>query len=179
MSTNNKQLEQWFSEITKNLPNLTKPQAFVLALWNIGMTIVKSCGLTSVVNILAPMLSASKDKKILKQKRDSLRQRLRQWCYDANDKTGNKRSELNVETCFPFLLKWIMNLWKGKQLALALYYPCRLPHRSVTVLVVSVLYPSLRWDGCAIPVAWTILKGNEKQSWRREYYVKIAQTRNP
>jgi len=167
--SNNKQLEQldqWFSEITKNLPNLTKPQAFVLALWSFGMTIVKSSGLTSVVNILAPMLTKSKDGKILKQKRDSLRQQLRQWCYDAIDKTGvktgNKRSEINVETCFPFLLKWIMSLWKSKQLALAL--DATTLADCFTVLVVSVLY-----RGCAIPVAWTILKGNEKQSWRREW----------
>lgn len=153
-------MDQWVSVITANFPNLTKPQAFVLALWSFGMVLAKSCGLTSVVNILAPFLS--KDRKRVQQKRNSLRQRLRQWCYNAEDKTGKKRRELETESCFPFLLRWVMRLWKGKQLALAL--DATALSDCFTVLAISVLY-----RGCAIPVAWEVLKGNEKQAWRSEW----------
>lgn len=156
------QLEQWTSTISNNLPHLSKPQAVVLALFSFGMVLAKSCGLTSVVAILAPLLSVSKDKKSIHRKKNSLRQRLREWCYDAKDKKGKKRDELNVESCFPFLLRWITSWWQGKQLALALDATNLSDH--FVVLAVSVLY-----RGCAIPVAWKIMKANEKRAWRREW----------
>ena len=93
MHGNDKQLEQmdqWVSIITANFPNLTKPQAFVLALWSFGMALARSCGLTSVVNILAPFLS--RDRQLIQQKRNSLRQRLRQWCYNAEDRKEKRRT---------------------------------------------------------------------------------------
>lgn len=156
------QLEQWTSTIAAKFPNLSKPQATVLALWSFGMALAKSCGITSVVAILAPLLSIGKDKKSIQRKKNSLRQRLRQWCYDAKDKNGNKRRELGVQTCFPFLMKWIISQWQGKQIALAL--DATALSVRFTVLVVSVLY-----RGCAIPVAWTVLKGNTKGAWNREW----------
>ena len=55
-----KQLEQWESVIADRFPNLSKPQAVVLALWSFGMALVKSCGITSVVTILAPLLSVDR-----------------------------------------------------------------------------------------------------------------------
>jgi len=32
---------------------------------------------------------------------DTIRQRLKEWCYDKEDKKGERRAELNVESCFP------------------------------------------------------------------------------
>jgi len=159
---NLKQLEQWKSVIADRFPNLSKPQAVVLALWSFGMTLAKSCGITSVVVILASLLSVGKDHKSIVRKENSLRQRLRQWCYNAQDKNGNKRDHLNVESCFPFILKWVISLWQGEQIALALDATA-LSDR-LTVLAISVLY-----RGCAIPVAWKILRGNTKGSWNKEW----------
>jgi hypothetical protein len=156
------QLEQWTSTIASKFPNLSKPQATVLALWSFGMALAKSCGMTSVVAILAPLLSIGKDKKSVQRKKNSLRQRLRQWCYDAKDKNGSKRRQLDVQTCFPFLMKWLISQWQGKQIALTLE-ATTLSVR-FTVLVVSVLY-----RGSAIPVAWTVLKGNTKGAWNTQW----------
>jgi len=62
------QLEEWTSTIATKLPNLSKPQAVVLALWSFGMVLARSCGLTSVVTILAPLLSIKKDKDTVRRK---------------------------------------------------------------------------------------------------------------
>lgn len=159
---NLEQLEEWKGVISERFPNLTKPKATVLALWSFGMALAKSCGITSVVIILASLLSDSKDQKQIMRKENSLRQRLRQWCYDAKDKNGEKREEVNVESCFPFILGWITSLWKDKHIALAMD-ATTLSDR-LTVLAISVLY-----RGCAIPVAWKVLKGNTKGSWNKEW----------
>ena len=151
--TDHDPLNQWISIVTTQMPHLSQPQATVLALWSFGMVLAKSCALTAVVLILAPLT---------KVKENTLRQRLREWCYNAKDKRGKKRTEISVESCFPFLLRWILNDWQGKQLALALD-ATTLSSRFV-VLTVSVLY-----RGCAIPVAWTILNAQQKQAWRREW----------
>jgi hypothetical protein len=59
-------------------------------------------------------------------------------------------------------LQWVIRGWQGKQLAVALD-ATSLGDR-FTVLVVSVLY-----RGCAVPVAWTVLKANAKHSWEPEW----------
>jgi hypothetical protein len=73
-----------------------------------------------------------------------------------------KRVSLNVESCFPFLLRWILSWWNGKQLAFACD-ATTLSDRFV-VLTISVLY-----RGCAIPVAWIILLGNKPHAWKKEW----------
>jgi hypothetical protein len=69
---------------------------------------------------------------------------------------------LQVETCFPGLLGWVVSWWHGTQLALALDATA-LGTRFV-VLAVSVVY-----RGCAIPVAWVVLPANTPHAWRREW----------
>ena len=39
------QLDQWVTTVGEHFPQLSKPQATVLALWSFGMAIVKSRGL--------------------------------------------------------------------------------------------------------------------------------------
>jgi hypothetical protein len=39
---------QWTEVDTKPLPQLSKPQAAVLALWSLGMVLARSCALTGV-----------------------------------------------------------------------------------------------------------------------------------
>ena len=53
------QMQQWVSIVSEHLPSLSKPQATVLALFSFGMVLVKSCALTTVVLILAPLLGVS------------------------------------------------------------------------------------------------------------------------
>ena len=52
-------LSQWEHTVSSHLPQLSRPQAAVLALWSYGMVLAKSCGITSVVALLAPLLGQS------------------------------------------------------------------------------------------------------------------------
>ena len=75
-------LSQWDVTVSTHLPGLSPAQAYVLALWSYGMVLARSCGITSVAVFLAPLLGA---------KENTVRQRLREWCYDAEDKRGTTR----------------------------------------------------------------------------------------
>jgi len=166
-----KQLDNWTNVVSQNmtnltnLTNLTKPQAVVLAMMSLGMIVAQSCALTSI----SAMLSI-----YLKINNCNIYQRIREWCYDAKDKKGNKkdtqkenkkglnRTQVDVSGCFEHLIKWIIRFWQSEQLAIAL--DATTLGLSFTALVVSIVY-----RGCAIPVAWTITKGNEKRAWNIEW----------
>jgi hypothetical protein len=152
---------QWTEVVTKHMPHLSKPQAVVLALWSVGMVLARSCALTAVSLFLA---------KGLARKPNTMRQQLREWCYEATAKRGGSRQELHVESCFAPLLAWVLSWWEGTQLALAVD-ATTLGQRFV-VLVVSVVY-----RGCAIPVAWTVLSATEKHAWRGEWLRMLRQVR--
>ena len=143
----------WRTEVAARLPHLSGPQAMVLALWSFGMVLAGSCGRTAVSTVLAAGLGCAEN---------TLRQRLREWCNDADDKRGAKRREVAVESCFAPLLGWVLGWWDGTRLALALD-ATTLGDR-FAVLAVSVVY-----RGCAIPVAWVVLPGNTPRAWRREW----------
>lgn len=151
--TRHEGLSQWSACVSTNLPHLTKPQAAVLALWSFGIACTRSCGRDTVATFLALLLG---------QKVANVEQRLYEWCLDAPDKAGTKRTALDVSTCFVPLLAWIIRLWHGTQLALTID-ATSLGDRFV-VLAVCVVY-----RGCAIPVAWTILPAGKKRAWRREW----------
>ena len=122
-------LEEWAAEVSFRLPGLSNPQAFVLALDSFGMVLAQSCGRTAVAAILAPLLG---------MKERSVVQRLREWCCEANAKKGDQRQALDVAACFPWLLKWILSLWVGTQLAIAL--DATFLGAQVSVLVISIVY---------------------------------------
>ncbi len=143
-------IASWQAEISTHLPHLSRPQAAVLALWSYGMVVSKSCGMTSIVSLLATVLGCPKA---------NLRQRLREWCYDAKDKAGGKRAELDLEACFAPLMGWIISRWADGEYRLALD-ATTLSNRC-TVLAISVQY-----RGCAIPVAWYVMKAHQKGAWR-------------
>ncbi|MCA1599461.1 MAG: transposase [Chloroflexi bacterium] len=147
------QLSEWTTTVSTNLPQLSKPQATVLALWSFGIAFTRSCGRGTVATFLS---------LLLEQKRASIEQRLYDWCLDAPDKAGGKRQAVDVTTCFVPLLRRIVRLWTGTQLALTVD-ASSLGDRFV-VLAVSVVY-----RGCAIPVAWTILPAKQQRAWRREW----------
>ena len=75
-------LSQWIATVSTAFPKLSRPQATVLAFWSYGMVLAKSCGIILVCAALALQLDCSET---------SLVQRLREWCYGAKDKRGNKR----------------------------------------------------------------------------------------
>ena len=153
--------DQWLTTIMHHLSPLSKPQATVLALWSFGMVLARACALTAVSHLLA---------KGMKRKEQTVRPQLREWSYDGPRKRGTQRQALQVETCFPVLLGWVVSWWHGTQLALALDATA-LGTRFV-VLAVSVVY-----RGCAIPVAWVVLPANTKHAWRREWLRLVRRLR--
>jgi DDE family transposase len=145
-------LSQWIETVSTAFPTLSRPQAKVLAFWSYGMVLAKACGITLVCAALALQLGCSEA---------SLVQRLREWCYGAQDKKGNKRQELDVSTCFGPLLRWILCWWPADEPRLALALDATTLKKRFTVLAISVVY-----RGCAIPVAWKIVSAEAKGSWQ-------------
>lgn len=146
-------LSEWTRCVSSNLPQLTKPQATVLAWWSFGIALTRSCGRSTVATFLALLLQI---------KQATVEQRLYEWCVEAERKAGHQRQDLDVTTCFVPLLRWIVRLWHGTQLPLTID-ATTLSNRFV-VLSVSVVY-----RGIGIPVAWTILVAGRKHAWRREW----------
>lgn len=145
-------LSQWVETVSTAFPKLSRPQAKVLAYWSFGMVLARSCGITLVCAALALQLGCSEA---------SLLQRLREWCYGAQDKKGTKRRDLDVSTCFGPLLQWILTWWPADQPRLALALDATTLGKRFTVLVISVVY-----RGCAIPVAWKVVGALEKGAWQ-------------
>ena len=156
-----KALSQWEQTVSRHLPHLSRPQAHVLALWSYGMVLAKSCGITSVAALLADLLGSSLS---------TLRQQLREWCYDAEDKKGEHRQEVDVTLCFAPLLCWIVSWWPQTERRLALAMDATTLSDRFTVLCISVLYRR-----CAIPVAWKMLRGGEKGAWE-PYWKELLTT---
>ncbi len=136
-------VSQWRQTVSSHLPHLSGPQAAVLALWSLGIVLSGSCGLSQVSALLAMVLGQSEE---------TVRQRLREWYYPAQDKAGKQRCTLEVATCFAPLLQWVLAWWPEDQHELALALDATTLGQRFTVLCVSVLV-----RGCAIPVAWKVL----------------------
>ena len=153
-------LSQWIETVSTMLPKLSRPQAKVLAYWSYGMVLARSCGITLVCAALALQVDSSEQ---------SLLQRLREWCYDAKDKKGQKRRDLDVSTCFGPLLQWILAWWPADQPRLALALDATTLKKRFTVLCISVVY-----RGCAIPVAWKVVGAEQKGAWQ-PYWLDLLQ----
>ena len=151
-------LKSWLAIVTRKMPHLSKPQAKVLAMWSFGIAITQSSGLTTVSVFLA---------KLLGIKENTMRQRLREWLRDAEDKKGEKRKAIDVTSCFAPLLSWILSQWQPGENQLALAMDATTLGQRFTVLAISVLY-----RGCAIPVAWKIVKATSKGAWK-PYWLEL------
>lgn len=145
-------LSQWMEIVSTAFPNLSRPQASVLAYWSYGMVVAKACGIVLVSAALALELG---------EKEANLVQRLREWCYAAKDKKGKQRRELEVSTCFAPLLRWVLSWWPADEARLALALDATTLKKRFTVLCISVVY-----RGCAIPVAWKVVGAEEAGSWQ-------------
>lgn len=144
------ELDYWTEEVSTAFEGMSQSQARVLALYSYGMVMTQRCGQRIVTLFLALLLGVEAG---------NIRQRLREWTYEAQQKRGKKRRTVEVESHFAPLLRWVMRSWeKPKQVVLALDVTYLRDRH--TILTVSVVYRA-----CAIPVAWRVLKSNEKGAW--------------
>lgn len=145
-------LSQWSKEVSSAFPHLSKPQVRGLIFWSAGIALSGAAGITQISALLA---------LVLDQPEQTVFQRLREWYLDAKQKSGKKRQELDVTSCFAPLLRWIVRLWEPENQQMALVLDATSLGERWTILSISVV---LR--GCALPVAWKVLGGHEKGSWR-------------
>jgi hypothetical protein len=148
-----KPLYSWIEQVVTAFPQLSRPQAMVLALYSFGAILAQRCGLNSVAAVLTPLLDLGYS---------TIRSRLQEFYQPASAKSGNRRRQLEVSTCFAPLLAWILKGWPSTRLALALD-ATSLGDR-FTILSISVVY-----RGSAIPVAWKVLPANVRHAWKPEW----------
>lgn len=137
--------------VRQMLPSLSKAEAEVLGLLSYGILLFNGCGITRLSKGLA---------KIEQVPAGRLRQRLREFSYEAQAKRGNKRREVDVQVCFPDLLRAVLQGWQGKK-ELALAMDASTLGERFTVLSISVMY-----RGCGIPIAWKIIRAGQEGAWR-------------
>jgi hypothetical protein len=148
-------LYQWTQVVATQLPHLSKPQATVLALWSFGLVLAGACGTTVVAQALAKRQHCTYD---------AMRQRLREWYWEAQAKHGTQRRSLEVQVCFGPLLAWIVRGWPTDERRLALALDATDLGERFTVLVISVLY-----RGCALPVAWYVIARHQPGAWQPQW----------
>jgi hypothetical protein len=101
-----RELENWLEEVSRAFPNLNRSQKQVLALYSYGMALTKHCGQTIVCVFLALLLEV---------KSQNIRQRLKEFTYEAGQKRGIQRREVRVAAQFEPLLTWVIQQWTDKQ----------------------------------------------------------------
>ncbi len=148
----NQYLKEWSKIVSSHFPNLSLPEMAGLATWSFGMVMTGSSSLTRVSELIA---------KINGESTNTVRRRLKEWYLDSESKKGEKRRELDVSKCFAPLLKWVLSLYSSEEKWLPLAIDATYIGQNFTVLSLHVLY-----QGCGIPVAWKIVKGTEKGSWK-------------
>ena len=151
MSSSVASIAEWQKRVAALVPSLSPSQAKVLGLISYGIVLFDGCGMTRLSNGLG---------KVEQVKASRLRQRLREFYYEAEAKRGKKRQEVDVRACFGDLLAGILRDWHGEK-TLALALDASTLGERFTVLNLSVLY-----RGCALPVAWVIIRAKQKGSWR-------------
>jgi hypothetical protein len=144
------ELNYWTAEVSSRLLQLSKPQALVLAYYSYGMAMTGCCGQSVVAEFLGLLLDIPWP---------NLRQRLREWNYESAQKRGKKRKSIDVRALFAPFLAWVLSHFKDRE-CLVLAVDVTYLRDRLTILVVSVVY-----RGCAIPVAWKVLLGEEKGEW--------------
>jgi hypothetical protein len=145
-------LEQWIEIVSRQMAALSRTQARVLGLCSFGMVMMRSCGMRRVAVFLAALLGS---------KENTIRQRLPELCYDTPDKRRRGQHEVEITTCFGWLVQWGLSGWGSQERRLALALDATSSGQTFSVLAVSIVY-----RGCAIPVAWAIVRGNQAASWR-------------
>lgn len=154
MSSSVKSIAHWQEEVSKMLPQLSRSQANGLGSLSYAMNLTGHSGLTHLCGLLADL-----EQRPFPQ----VRQRLREFYYEAAAKRGSHRREVEVASCFAPLLAFLLTHWQGqKRLVLALD-ASQLGNRFV-VLSINVMY-----RGSGLPVAWALLAVGQKHSWNQEW----------
>ena len=148
---------QLIDEFEQRLPVLSAAQRRGLAWWVWGAVAAGSACQDAVAMALRPFFSSCY----------AVRQYLREWLYDGQDRAAKCDTRLDIDHCFVWLLRWVVALWRTSHLALAI--DATTLQNRVTVLTVAVVY-----RGCAIPVAWCVLPGNRKGPWIEPIVALIA-----
>jgi Transposase DDE domain len=141
------------------LPSLSKAEVNVLGLLSFGILLFDGCGISRLSHGLA---------KLEQVPAGRLRQRLREFCYEAEAKRGKKRREVKVEACFADLLRAVLREWEGKK-ELALAMDAMTLGERFTVLSISVVY-----RGCGMTIAWKIIKAGQEGAWRPHWEGLLA-----
>jgi hypothetical protein len=136
-------------EVNQRLASLSKAEARVLAEYSFGAAVTQNIGQITIATFLS---------KLLGDKPDTVRRRLREFTYDAWDKRGRDRRQVDVRASFGPLLAWVLADWVDDEILLALD-PTYLGDRFV-ILSISVIY-----RGSAIPVAWHVQRAHQTGSW--------------
>lgn len=105
------QCTRWFDTLTTHFPHLSRAQVRTLALWSFAATFTQHIASTTCAFFLAQLFA---------QPYNSMRQRLREFYWPAEQKPGTDRQELHLTRCFVPLLRWILSLYRADELILAL-----------------------------------------------------------
>lgn len=147
------ELEQWRTEIAKHFPHLSQPMVMRLALWSLGMILVRSGRLTAITDWWSCRLG---------QPFHTVRERLRDTHREAEGKAGGASGRARPEC----LLGAVARLGLGR----VVRHPtgrgfggAPLGQRFV-LLVIRVVY-----RGCAVPLIWKVLPAGCKHPWKPEW----------
>jgi hypothetical protein len=159
----NQHLKDWKQIVSCRFPDLSLPQVNGLATWSFGIVMTHSSSLTKVSNLIA---------KVNQERENTVRQRLKEWYKsgESKAKTNTKRASLEVSECFSSLLKWIIDLLPQTNQELPIGMDATNIGQNFTVLSINVLYRR-----CSIPVAWKVVKGTSKGSWK-PYWKELFQS---
>lgn len=138
---------QMLQTVEQHMPHLRHSQIQGLILWVYGTILARSSCQNAVVTALSVIGNYN-----------SLRQYLREWLYDGQDRSKPCRVQLDVRSCFVPLLRWVLSLWQSDRMVLAIDPTMKADQ--INSIVISVVYRS-----CAIPVAWHILPANRPGEW--------------
>ncbi len=89
------------------MPHLRESQLKGLVLWVYGIILARSGCQNAVASELSFIGSFN-----------SIRQYLREWLYDGQDRSNPCRVQLDVRLSFVPLLKWLLELWESDSLVL-------------------------------------------------------------
>jgi hypothetical protein len=159
----NQHFKNWKQIVSCRFASLTLPQISGLATWSFGMVMTRSSSVSKISTLMA---------KINVEQENTVRQRLKEWYKsgEAKSKPGNKRASLEVSQCYSSLLQWIVDLLPSENKELPIAIDATNIGQNFTVLSINVLYRS-----CAIPIAWKVVKGTERGSWK-PYWQQLFQS---
>ncbi|NEQ84294.1 MAG: hypothetical protein F6K26_30210 [Moorea sp. SIO2I5] len=95
-----------------------------------AIAITHSCGLSTVTVFLAQLFNKPEG---------NVREQLRQWYREANNKYGRKRQEIEVTQSFKPLLTWLLSWWSKDEKSLVLAADASTLGQRFTLLVISVV----------------------------------------